>query len=112
MVEEVSFKDAENSIKKGSKTFYFASRFMNRELRNSFYAVYASVCIYYQSCYISCCLSICIYLSSLVSLISGKNVLLNNNLTKHSLGEYLVNVLGKNLKRLLIAKATIEVQTG
>lgn len=41
VVEEVSFKDAENSIKKGSKTFYFASRFMNRELRNSFYAVYA-----------------------------------------------------------------------
>jgi phytoene synthase len=37
----VDFTHAEQSIKRGSKTFYFASRFMNRELRNSFYAVYA-----------------------------------------------------------------------
>jgi phytoene synthase len=28
-------------MKKGSKTFYFASRFMSRERRNSFYAIYA-----------------------------------------------------------------------
>ncbi len=37
----VDFKHAESSIKKGSKTFYFASRFMGCELRDSFYAVYA-----------------------------------------------------------------------
>jgi len=37
----VDFTEAENSIRKGSKTFHFASRFMGRELRNSFYAVYA-----------------------------------------------------------------------
>ena len=37
----MNFAYCTESIKKGSKTFYFASRFMNRELRNSFYAVYA-----------------------------------------------------------------------
>ncbi len=37
----VDFRYAEESIRGGSKTFYFASHFMNRELRNSFYAVYA-----------------------------------------------------------------------
>lgn len=37
----VDFKHAEQSIRKGSKTFYFASRFMSRELRDSFYSVYA-----------------------------------------------------------------------
>jgi phytoene synthase len=37
----VDFRHAEESIKKGSKTFYFASRFMSRELRDSFYSVYA-----------------------------------------------------------------------
>jgi phytoene synthase len=37
----VDFKHAEESIRKGSKTFYFASRFMSRELRDSFYSVYA-----------------------------------------------------------------------
>lgn len=40
-VLHVDFKHAEESIKKGSKTFYFASRYMSRELRDSFYAVYA-----------------------------------------------------------------------
>lgn len=37
----VDFRHAEESIRKGSKTFYFASRFMGRELRDSFYSVYA-----------------------------------------------------------------------
>ncbi len=37
----VDFRPAEESIRKGSKTFHFASRFMSREMRNSFYAVYA-----------------------------------------------------------------------
>ncbi len=37
----VDFRFAAQSIKKGSKTFYFASRFMSRERRNAFYAIYA-----------------------------------------------------------------------
>ncbi|MEW6723153.1 MAG: phytoene/squalene synthase family protein [Candidatus Micrarchaeota archaeon] len=37
----VDFRFSEDSIRKGSKTFYFASRFMSRERRNSFYAIYA-----------------------------------------------------------------------
>lgn len=37
----VDFRFPEESMKKGSKTFYFASRFMSRERRNSFYAIYA-----------------------------------------------------------------------
>jgi len=37
----VDFRYAEESIKKGSKSFYFASRFMSRERKNSFYAIYA-----------------------------------------------------------------------
>lgn len=36
-----NFKYAENSIKAGSKTFYFASSFMGRERRNSVYAIYS-----------------------------------------------------------------------
>jgi phytoene synthase len=37
----VDYRFAEESIRKGSKTFYFSSRFMSRERRNSFYAIYA-----------------------------------------------------------------------
>jgi phytoene synthase len=37
----VDYRFAEESIRKGSKTFHFASRFMSRERRNSFYAIYA-----------------------------------------------------------------------
>lgn len=37
----VDYRFAEESIKKGSKSFYFASRFMSRERKNSFYAIYA-----------------------------------------------------------------------
>jgi phytoene synthase len=37
----VDFRYAEDSIRKGSKTFHFASRFMGRERRNAFYAIYA-----------------------------------------------------------------------
>ncbi|MCI0503985.1 phytoene/squalene synthase family protein [Candidatus Micrarchaeota archaeon] len=37
----VDYKFAENSISKGSKTFYFASKFMGRERRSAFYAIYA-----------------------------------------------------------------------
>jgi len=40
-VEKIDFRYAEESIKKGSKTFYFASRFMGPERRNAFYAIYA-----------------------------------------------------------------------
>ncbi|MFH1785473.1 MAG: phytoene/squalene synthase family protein [Candidatus Micrarchaeota archaeon] len=35
------FKYAENSIRNGSKTFYFASSFMSRRRRNSVYAIYS-----------------------------------------------------------------------
>ncbi|MDD5339692.1 MAG: phytoene/squalene synthase family protein [Candidatus ainarchaeum sp.] len=38
---KIDFRYAEESIKKGSKTFYFASRFMGQESRNAFHAVYA-----------------------------------------------------------------------
>jgi phytoene synthase len=38
---EAHFKFAEASIKKGSKTFHFASRFMRGERRKAFHAVYA-----------------------------------------------------------------------
>ncbi|VVC04481.1 Squalene/phytoene synthase [Candidatus Bilamarchaeum dharawalense] len=38
---KVDFKYADNSIRVGSKTFYFASRFMSEDRRNSFYAIYA-----------------------------------------------------------------------
>jgi phytoene synthase len=37
----VDFRFAEESIRKGSKTFHFSSRFMSRERRNAFYAIYA-----------------------------------------------------------------------
>lgn len=37
----VDFRYAEESIRKGSKTFHFASRAMARERRNAFYAIYA-----------------------------------------------------------------------
>jgi len=37
----VDYKFAENSISKGSKTFYFASKFMGRKRRNAYYAIYA-----------------------------------------------------------------------
>lgn len=37
----IDFRFAEESIRKGSKTFHFASRFMGRERRNAFYAIYA-----------------------------------------------------------------------
>ncbi|MEW6035035.1 MAG: phytoene/squalene synthase family protein [Candidatus Micrarchaeota archaeon] len=37
----VDFRYAEGSIKKGSKSFHFASRFMGRERKNAFYAIYA-----------------------------------------------------------------------
>ena len=37
----VDYKYAESSISKGSKSFYFASKFMKRERRNSYYAIYA-----------------------------------------------------------------------
>ena len=37
----VDFTYAEESMRKGSKTFYFASRFMGRERRNAFHAIYA-----------------------------------------------------------------------
>ncbi|MFH0884630.1 MAG: phytoene/squalene synthase family protein [Candidatus Micrarchaeota archaeon] len=37
----VDYRFAENAISKGSKTFHFASRFMGRERRNAFYAIYA-----------------------------------------------------------------------
>ncbi len=37
----VDFRFAEDSIRKGSKTFHFSSRFMSRERRNAFYAIYA-----------------------------------------------------------------------
>ncbi len=37
----VDYRFAESAISKGSKTFYFASRFMGRERRNAFYAIYA-----------------------------------------------------------------------
>ncbi|MFN7991486.1 MAG: phytoene/squalene synthase family protein [Candidatus Micrarchaeia archaeon] len=37
----VDFRYAEESIRKGSKTFHFASRFMGRQRRNAFYAIYA-----------------------------------------------------------------------
>ncbi|MEW6749026.1 MAG: phytoene/squalene synthase family protein [Candidatus Micrarchaeota archaeon] len=37
----VDYRFAEESIKKGSKSFYFASRFMSRERKDSFYAIYA-----------------------------------------------------------------------
>lgn len=37
----VDYRFAEESIRKGSKSFYFASRFMSRERKNSFYAIYA-----------------------------------------------------------------------
>jgi len=37
----VDFRYAEESIRKGSKTFHFASRFMNRSRRDAFYAIYA-----------------------------------------------------------------------
>lgn len=37
----VDFRYSEESIRKGSKTFHFASRFMSRERRNAFYAIYA-----------------------------------------------------------------------
>jgi phytoene synthase len=37
----VDYRFAEESIRKGSKTFHFASRFMSRERKNSFYAIYA-----------------------------------------------------------------------
>ncbi|MBI5046671.1 phytoene/squalene synthase family protein [Candidatus Micrarchaeota archaeon] len=40
-VSNVDFTYATESIKKGSKTFYFASRFMSLERRNAFYAIYA-----------------------------------------------------------------------
>jgi phytoene synthase len=38
---EAHFKFAEASIKKGSKTFHFASRFMKGERRKAFHAIYA-----------------------------------------------------------------------
>lgn len=38
---KIDFRYAEESIKEGSKTFYFASRFMGQERRNAFYAIYA-----------------------------------------------------------------------
>lgn len=38
---ETHFRFAEESIRKGSKTFHFASRFMNGERRRAFHAVYA-----------------------------------------------------------------------
>jgi len=38
---KADFRYAEESIRRGSKTFYFASRFMKREFRDAFYAVYA-----------------------------------------------------------------------
>lgn len=41
MKTTVDFSYAEESIRKGSKTFHFASRFMGRERRNAFYAIYA-----------------------------------------------------------------------
>jgi 15-cis-phytoene synthase len=37
----VDYKFAENAISKGSKTFHFASRFLGRERRNAFNAIYA-----------------------------------------------------------------------
>ncbi len=37
----VDFRPAEETLKKGSKTYYFASHFVNREFRDAFYAVYA-----------------------------------------------------------------------
>lgn len=37
----IDFSYAEQSIKKGSKTFHFSSRFMSRERRNAFYSIYA-----------------------------------------------------------------------
>ncbi len=41
MARLVDFRFAEDSIRKGSKTFHFACRFMSRERRNAFYAIYA-----------------------------------------------------------------------
>lgn len=41
VVQEVDFRFSEESIRKGSKTFHFASRFMNRSRRDAFYAIYA-----------------------------------------------------------------------
>lgn len=38
---EAGFKYAEESIRKGSKTFHFASRFMRGERRKAFHAIYA-----------------------------------------------------------------------
>jgi phytoene synthase len=37
----IDFRYAEESIRKGSRTFHFSSRFMSRQRRNSFYAIYA-----------------------------------------------------------------------
>lgn len=39
--EKVDFRYAEECIKKGSKTFHFASRFLGRDKRNAFNAIYA-----------------------------------------------------------------------
>jgi len=38
---EPDFKYAEETIKRGSKTFYFASGFMPRTIRNHFYSIYS-----------------------------------------------------------------------
>lgn len=38
---DVDFKFVEDSIRKGSKTFHFASRFIGKDRRNAFYAIYA-----------------------------------------------------------------------
>src|SRR5271157_3263554 len=38
---EAQFRFAEDSIRKGSKTFHFASRFMKGERRKAFHAIYA-----------------------------------------------------------------------